>query len=66
LPTHSPDPLASVRVLLGSAEADGTTPRDAEALTAKTVGLLAQYGLDCARFPARQARTSCYECHSRR
>ncbi|MCW2943022.1 MAG: hypothetical protein JWN00_6007 [Actinomycetia bacterium] len=46
---NPPGPLDRVRALLVSAEVDGITPRDAEALTAKATGLLAQYGLDRVR-----------------
>jgi Lon protease-like protein len=42
-------PLAAVRELLAKAEAEHTTPRDAEALTARAVSLLAYYGLDRVR-----------------
>jgi hypothetical protein len=50
--TGSPGPLATVRDLLAQAESDGTTPADAEALTAKAASLLAQHGLDRARLAA--------------
>jgi hypothetical protein len=46
---NSPGPLDRVRALLVSAEEDGITPGDAESLTAKATGLLAQYGLDRIR-----------------
>jgi hypothetical protein len=49
MPADPPSPLAPVRELLAKAEAGGTTPRDAEALTAKAAGLLAHYGLDRVR-----------------
>jgi hypothetical protein len=46
---NTPGPLGRVRELLASAEDDGITPGDAEALTAKATSLLAQYGLDQVR-----------------
>jgi hypothetical protein len=52
MPTETPGPLAAVRALLASAEADGITPADAEARTARAASLLAQHGLDCARLAA--------------
>jgi hypothetical protein len=43
------DQLAAIRALLAKAEAGTTTPPEAQALTAKAVSFLAQYGLDRAR-----------------
>ena len=51
-----PGPLARTRELLATAEAEGTTARDAEAATARAAGLLAQYGLDQARLAAVDPR----------
>jgi len=49
MPADPPSPLAPVRELLAKAEAKDATARDAEALTAKSVGLLAHHGLDRVR-----------------
>jgi len=49
MPTYPSSPLAPVRELLAKAEAEGTTPRDAEALTSRAADLLAHYGLDRVR-----------------
>ena len=49
MPADPPSPLAPIRELLAKAEAEGTTPRDAEALTTRAAGLLAHYGLDRVR-----------------
>lgn len=47
-----PGPLARVRDLLATAEAEATTPHDAEAHTTRAAGMLAHYGLDHARLAA--------------
>ena len=51
-----PDPpsalLDRVRKLLAKAEAEGVTPPEAEALTAKAAELMARYGIDRARLAA--------------
>jgi hypothetical protein len=50
--TDEPGPLGTIRDLLAGAAAGGTTPADAEALTARAASLLAQHGLDRARLAA--------------
>ena len=52
---HSDPPSAlldRVRKLLAKAEAEGVTPPEAEALTAKAAELMARYGIDRARLAA--------------
>jgi hypothetical protein len=50
LPADPPSALLDrVRKLLAKAEADGVTPPEAEALTAKAAELMARYGIDRAR-----------------
>jgi hypothetical protein len=49
--------LARVRKLLAKAEAAGTTPAEAEALTAKAAELMARYGIDRALLAASQPGT---------
>src|SRR6202035_869120 len=52
---HSDPPSAlldRVRKLLAKAEAEGVTPPEAEALTAKAAELMARYGIDRARVAA--------------
>jgi hypothetical protein len=49
--------LDRVRKLLAKAEADGVTPPEAEALTAKAAELMARYGIDRARLAASQPET---------
>jgi hypothetical protein len=46
------DLLDRVRKLLAKAEAEGVTPAEAEALTAKAAELMARYGIDRARIGA--------------
>ena len=56
---HSDPPSAlldRVRKLLAKAEAEGVTPPEAEALTAKAAELMARYGIDRARLAADAAR----------
>lgn len=56
-----PDPpsalLDRVRKLLAKAEAEGVTPPEAEALTAKAAELMARYGIDRARLAAARPET---------
>ncbi|HET9968066.1 MAG TPA: DUF2786 domain-containing protein [Streptosporangiaceae bacterium] len=56
-----PDPpsalLDRVRKLLAKAEAEGVTPPEAEALTAKAAELMARYGIDRARLAASDPGT---------
>jgi Protein of unknown function (DUF2786) len=53
-----PTPLLDrVRKLLAKAEADGVTPAEAEALTAKAAELMARYGIDRALLAATQPET---------
>jgi Protein of unknown function (DUF2786) len=56
-----PDPPAAllerVRKLLAKAEAEGCTPPEAEALTAKAAELMAKYGIDRARLAATDPGT---------
>jgi len=54
-PGHTGPPSAlldRVRKLLAKAEAEGVTPPEAEALTAKAAELMARYGIDRARLAA--------------
>jgi hypothetical protein len=53
----SADLLDRVRKLLAKAEADGVTPYEAEALTAKAAELMARYGIDRARLAAARPET---------
>ena len=56
--TDTPDALlARVRKLLVKAEADGVTPAEAEALTAKAAELMAKYGIDRALLAAVRPET---------
>src|SRR5271166_106562 len=57
---HSDPPsalLERVRKLLAKAEAEGVTPPEAEALTAKAAELMARYGIDRARLAASRPDT---------
>lgn len=49
--------LERVRKLLAKAEADGTTPAEAEAFTAKAAELMARYGIDRALLAAARPDT---------
>ena len=49
--------LDRVRKLLAKAEAEGVTPPEAEALTAKAAELMARYGIDRARLAASRPET---------
>ena len=49
--------LARVRKLLAKAEADGVTPDEAQALTAKAAELMAKYGIDRALLAAQRPET---------
>ena len=49
--------LERVRKLLAKAEAQGVTPAEAEALTAKAAELMARYGIDRALLAAQQPDT---------
>src|SRR5262250_3153851 len=49
--------LDRVRKLLAKAEAEGVTPPEAEALTAKAAELMARYGIDRARLAAARPET---------
>ena len=49
--------LERVRKLLAKAESEGTTPAEAEALTAKAAELMARYGIDRALLAAQQPGT---------
>jgi Protein of unknown function (DUF2786) len=49
--------LERVRKLLAKAEAEGVTPAEAEALTAKAAELMARYGIDRALLAAAQPAT---------
>jgi hypothetical protein len=49
--------LGRVRKLLVKAEADGVTPAEAQALTAKAAELMAKYGIDRALLAARRPET---------
>src|SRR5437667_12909032 len=57
---HSDPPSAlldRVRKLLAKAEAEGVTPPEAEALTAKAAELMARYGIGRARLAAKRPDT---------
>ena len=54
--SHNPL-LERVRKLLAKAEAQGVTPAEAEALTAKAAELMARYGIDRALLAAQQPET---------
>ena len=55
---EAPDHLLDrVRKLLAKAEADGVTPAEAEALTAKAAELMAKYGIDRALLAASRPET---------
>jgi Protein of unknown function (DUF2786) len=49
--------LARVRKLLAKAEAEGATPAEAQALTAKAAELMAKYGIDRALLAAERPET---------
>jgi len=49
--------LERVRKLLAKAESAGTTPPEAEALTAKAAELMAKYGIDRALLAAARPET---------
>jgi len=49
--------LARVRKLLAKAEAEGVTPAEAQALTAKAAELMAKYGIDRALLAAQRPET---------
>lgn len=49
--------LDRVRKLLAKAEAEGVTPHEAEALTAKAAELMARYGIDRAKLAATRPET---------
>jgi Protein of unknown function (DUF2786) len=49
--------LDRVRKLLAKAEADGVTPEEAQALTAKAAELMAKYGIDRALLAAQRPET---------
>jgi hypothetical protein len=58
MPTEPPSALLDrVRKLLAKAEAEGVTPPEAEALTAKAAELMARYGIDRARLAAAKPET---------
>jgi hypothetical protein len=58
MPSEPPSALLDrVRKLLAKAEADGVTPPEAEALTAKAAELMARYGIDRARLAASRPDT---------
>ena len=58
MPPEPTTPLLDrVRKLLAKAEADGATPAEAEALTAKAAELMARYGIDRALLAATQPET---------
>src|ERR1035441_8326864 len=61
VPVSTPGPshplLARVRKLLAKAEAEGVTPPEAQALTAKAAELMAKYGIDRARLAATRPDT---------
>jgi Protein of unknown function (DUF2786) len=58
MPTDPPSALLDrVRKLLAKAEAEGVTPPEAEALTAKAAELMARYGIDRARLAAARPDT---------
>jgi hypothetical protein len=49
--------LERVRKLLAKAESEGTTPAEAESLTAKAAELMARYGIDRALLAVQQPET---------
>ena len=49
--------LERVRKLLAKAEAEGVTPAEAQALTAKAAELMAKYGIDRALLAAERPET---------
>lgn len=58
MPTETPDRLLDrVRKLLAKAEAEGVTPAEAQALTAKAADLMAKYGIDRALLAAARPET---------
>ena len=58
MPSEPPSALLDrVRKLLAKAEAEGVTPPEAEALTAKAAELMARYGIDRARLAAARPET---------
>src|SRR5580658_3452513 len=58
MPSDPPSALLDrVRKLLAKAEAEGVTPPEAEALTAKAAELMARYGIDRARLAASRPDT---------
>jgi len=58
MPTEPPSALLDrIRKLLAKAEAEGVTPPEAEALTAKAAELMARYGIDRARLAAARPDT---------
>jgi hypothetical protein len=58
VPQEPPTPLLDrVRKLLAKAEAEGVTPEEAEALTAKAAELMARYGIDRALLAATRPET---------
>ena len=58
MPSEPPSALLDrVRKLLAKAEAEGVTPPEAEALTAKAAELMARYGIDRARLAAARPDT---------
>jgi Protein of unknown function (DUF2786) len=58
MPPEPPSALLDrVRKLLAKAEAEGVTPHEAEALTAKAAELMARYGIDRARLAASRPGT---------
>jgi hypothetical protein len=58
MPSDPPSALLDrVRKLLAKAEAEGVTPPEAEALTAKAAELMARYGIDRARLAASRPGT---------
>ena len=58
MPSEPPSALLDrVRKLLAKAEAEGVTPQEAEALTAKAAELMARYGIDRARLAASRPDT---------
>jgi len=58
MPGEPPSALLDrVRKLLAKAEAEGVTPPEAEALTAKAAELMARYGIDRARLAATRPDT---------
>jgi hypothetical protein len=64
MPSEPPSALLDrVRKLLAKAEAEGVTPHEAEALTAKAAELMARYGIDRARL-AGAMRCQCVLLHT--